>query len=104
MGIAMRKVQSIAKQSQERVSDSSVPHSPMLGCKSSGISRLALGERKKWPWHSSRDSIAFRSHSGRYICIGGTDRGSRERNTLSEIIHKITTWLSSRLSVLPVRN
>ena len=47
MGIAMRKVQGIAKQSQERVSDSSVPHSPMLRCKSLGIFPLALGQRKR---------------------------------------------------------
>lgn len=46
MGIAMRKVQGIAKQSQERVSDSSVPHSRKLGYKSLGMFPLALEQRR----------------------------------------------------------
>lgn len=106
MGIAMRKVQVIGKQSLKRVSESSVHHRPILGCNSSGIFPLVLWQRKEYLWHSSGDSICSICYTFRqkHTSTRYSHRGSHERSAPSEIIDKVTTCLSSRLCMLPVGN
>lgn len=102
MGIAMREVQGIAKPSQGRVPDSSVPHSPLQECKSPGIFPLALGQRKS----ALVTQAGTAQHSvHRQIAMHRKYRqGLSWKKFLSEMTCKGTAWLSSGLSVLPVRN